>query len=1006
MKKKSNVIFWGFFVFIMSVLTVSASPGRFEQELSGENWRLWLDLDARWVDDDIYPPPVSIGSLPVNPPTIGWDKLEQIEAKAVSVPGTVEEYFWSANGNNVGTAGDYRGVSWWSTTFRLNPDLKGKTIFIAFESVNLRAEVFVNHQLIGYDVIGNTPFEIDTTRAVRFGSDNRLDIRITDPGGNFSWPAHTIFQWGKNMIPIVRGFGGITGKVTLRAVDAVYITDIFIRNKPKITEADVLVTVHNSANTTKNGKMTLKIHEWKNPANVIWEKEISETLHSGDKEVSFNVKASKAKIWNLLDPHLYTASVTFTSSDKADIDTMDRRFGFRWFDIGEKNGDQRLYLNGKRVFLMATVNRGYWAENGMYATPERAQKDIESSLALGYNSIAFHNAIGQPLLVQLADEYGLLCTGESGGYRINDEQGKPCPDAITRTLRREKLIRFIKRDRSYPSIIAYMLKNEDSNPADDDDFINMKIVRELDPTRILLYTGDCDRERREFANLDQHPLKLFFKPLDSTEYYYGWFDKHHWNRNPGYLDDYYRNPRNFMRLNVVDGDSTKHVPKDEIIFYGEEGAFGTMLRLGKIREEIYVKGNSDGWREGELVNWYDAYDTFLEESGFRSSYPTVDALTCALGENMHYFHGRIIENARISNVIDAYNLNGWASAATHSDIADAYRYPTSDPAILRYYNQPLYVAVKIRDKVLPSGSSPVADFYIVNEMNLKGKHTLTVDMSDPVGNQVFSKTFPVSILGGEEFGQLLVEGVEFPAVTHHGYYKICANISSNNDVKCSGYDDIFAVDYLGGNALSGNIAVVDSSGILRGFLQTSKGITVSDFTNESPQTDYIIVGSHDFRSIQRNLYTSIMEQVTNGATLIVLENADSWAQEFDSVYGYQSVQYSGSSHLGSRGRLFVGKSNYLKDLPVSQALGWEYQVFYRDDIWGLDMGRSGHETVVALAAQHRKDILTSVAQIPYGRGRIILSTLNIMTELKSKRPQSAIAKKLFLNFIECSVKGK
>ena len=74
------------------------------------------------------------------------------------MPGTVEEHFWGANGNPFGIAGDYRGVSWWSMTFPLDASMKGKCITIAFRSVNLRAEVFVNRRLVGYDVIGNTPF--------------------------------------------------------------------------------------------------------------------------------------------------------------------------------------------------------------------------------------------------------------------------------------------------------------------------------------------------------------------------------------------------------------------------------------------------------------------------------------------------------------------------------------------------------------------------------------------------------------------------------------------------------------------------------------------------------------------------------------------------------------------------------------------------------------------------------------------------------------------------------
>ncbi len=48
-------------------------------------------------------------------------------------------------------------------------------------------------------------------------------------------------------------------------------------------------------------------------------------------------------------------------------DSKSQRFGFRWFDIGEKDGDQRFYLNGKRVFILAAMTRGFWPKNGIFA---------------------------------------------------------------------------------------------------------------------------------------------------------------------------------------------------------------------------------------------------------------------------------------------------------------------------------------------------------------------------------------------------------------------------------------------------------------------------------------------------------------------------------------------------------------------------------------------------------------------------------------------------------------
>ncbi len=986
---------------LFSALAANAAPGRIERTISGEGWKLWLDKEAEWIDDDLYLPPLDIDRIPENPPTCGWDELYAIESLDVSVPGTVEQYCWSENGNFVGRAGDYRGVSWWSTEFTLDRSMQGKRILLDFECANLRAEVYVNGKLVGYDVIGNTSFQADATSAVDFGEANRLDVRITDAGGNFTWPAHIVFKWGDKTIPIVRGFGGITGEVKLVAVDDIRVDDIYVQNTPKPHTANVFTWLDNSSGSAKSGTVTVAIEDYRDSSNIIWEKTQKVSVPADGADFEFKVTASKAKLWGILDPNLYNAVVTFESDDGTVKDTMKRRFGFRWFDIGEKNGDQRFYLNGERVFIMANVHRGYWSTNGIFPTGEMVKKDVEIAIEMGFNAIAYHNAIGHPLLVKYADEYGLLATGESAGYRINDNDGKPVPDKLTRDIRREKLFRFVKRDRSCPSIIAYMLKNEDGNTPDDDDKANIAKVRELDPTRTVLYTGDCDRLRRQHEGLAKNPLKLFYKPYDDTDYWYGWFDKHHWNRYAGYMDDWcYRNPNNYMRLNSVDGDSTTTIKKDEIIFYGEEGAFGTMLTLGKIREELWRQGSSDGWRENEHIDWYEYWDRFLDESGYRSSYPTVDDLTIALGANMHYFHGRVIENARMSNIIDAYNLNGWSAAGTHTDLVDAYRNPTGDPSIIAYYNQPLYVAVKIRDKVMPTGTRPVADLFLVNEVNLKGRRTLVLELKSPSGETVFSESYNVTIKGGEEYGQLLVEEIALPAVAEHGYYTLNASIGKGKSVDCTGFDKLFAIDLTNGPGIAGKAALLDSSGKINALLKDTRGITLPEFEAGMKQMDLIIVGEHDFNAIRRSLYNDIMEQTANGARLIVLDNTELWASQWDNIHGYQCVQYNGEMNFGSNGRLFVGKSALLEGLPQSQSMNWEYQIFYRDRIKGLDIGRGGFETVVAEAAQNRKDIATTVARIPFARGEIIASRLDILPYLGSPMPQAAMASKMLLNFIE------
>ena len=171
------------------------------------------------------------------------------QGKLVHLPAVVEEHFWFRKDSSFetihGTAGDYKGVLWYVTSLEIPSALKGKRIVLSFESVRIRAEVYVNNNLSGYDCIGNTPFEADITKAVAFGKNNSIAVRITDPGGNFSWEDYFPDQWGNHKIPVSHGFGGITGKIKLIATDKTYIEDIYVRNQPMQFIADVDVSLSN-----------------------------------------------------------------------------------------------------------------------------------------------------------------------------------------------------------------------------------------------------------------------------------------------------------------------------------------------------------------------------------------------------------------------------------------------------------------------------------------------------------------------------------------------------------------------------------------------------------------------------------------------------------------------------------------------------------------------------------------------------------------------------------------
>lgn len=198
------------------------TAGRYTLSLDGGEWHLWQDKQAEWKNDKLFLPEdaTDLSLLPVNVPTGGWEQLNPANATAVQVPGTVEEY---CTVSSRPSPDDGAGVSWWFRTIKLPATLKGRRVLIHFESVRMRAEIYLDRKLVGYDMIGESPFDVDITEAVKPGEEQLLAVRVTHPGGNFHWQDFTEMNWGSYQIPPGRSFGGIIGRVRLDAVSPLFI---------------------------------------------------------------------------------------------------------------------------------------------------------------------------------------------------------------------------------------------------------------------------------------------------------------------------------------------------------------------------------------------------------------------------------------------------------------------------------------------------------------------------------------------------------------------------------------------------------------------------------------------------------------------------------------------------------------------------------------------------------------------------------------------------------------
>lgn len=808
-----------FLLCLLPLLSIQAQS-RMETDLSGKGWKLWQDKNASWENEELYLPGTNLESVKAASPTGGWTSLDA--GKDVSVPGTVEEYLQVIPGPE----GDLKGVSWWYRSVQIPAGRSSGKLLLRFEAARYRLEVFVNQKLVGYDLTGNTPFEVDITPFAKPGETILLALRITDPGGNYDWRDGDAVTWGKYKVPGGHAFGGITGRVKLIVCAPVYVTDIYVRNTPAITEILPQITIINSLAEEVQRNIVVRVVEKKNPAIEVSRLELKNIkLKPGENLVTTKMSAPLAKLWDLDNPNLYVCKVSIVDK-KNTIDEDSKTFGFRWFEPTGQGTDAMFRLNGKRIVIRTAISWGYWPVNGIYPTEEMAEKQIRIAKSMGQNMLSFHRCIGFPIVLEKADELGLLYYEEPGSYRSGQNPDNP----FGHTLMHEKVMRMVKRDRSHPSLVMFNLINEAGPVSEEQLKVHISDILDahrLDPTRLFTRTSAwCRTEEDEQA-------RIHVRANDTTVYWHGWYDFHHAGGPAVWNQDLYKGPMDYYNYTAN---------KKDIVFFGEEGALSTPPRLEKIKAALDASPNK-GWDGGMYLDWFNQFDGFLNRKNLRSSFPTVDALTVAMGNISIEHQGRKIEIIRLDNYTDGYAINGWESeiVENHSGVVDCFRNLKGDTALIAWYNQPLYVAVKTRKQIVEIKDTVVTDFYIINEKNLTGDFKLSITAKDPAGNEIFRKEVPVTITGGDVFGQLIAAAIEIPASATGGMHHIEVTLTDNSgNNKAVGREDFLAVDWRS-DKISGTGAVWEHNDILKNFLMKDKNTPVVDYSNNLKHLDWVVV---------------------------------------------------------------------------------------------------------------------------------------------------------------------
>ena len=191
-----------------------------------------------------------------------------------------------------------------------------------------------------------------------------------------------------------------------------------------------------------------------------------------------DIRAPEA--WRPGTPVLYDLNCIVRDRDGAVIDTVASYAGLREIQTA---GNQ-LLVNGEPVSLRLVLDQGFYPD-GIWTAPSDAalRRDIELSMAAGFNGARLHQKVFEERFLSWADRLGYLVWAESASWGLDyNSDGLPHRNFLS------EWSEIIRRDRNHPSIIAWTPFNETRIVSDPRAHQRVHedacaICRSLDPTR-------------------------------------------------------------------------------------------------------------------------------------------------------------------------------------------------------------------------------------------------------------------------------------------------------------------------------------------------------------------------------------------------------------------------------------------------------------------------------------------------------------------------------------------
>jgi exo-1,4-beta-D-glucosaminidase len=396
-----------------------------------------------------------------------------------SIPGTTYPLFSDFSNIMMPPGSPFRHAWWYRTELRLPAGFQGKTIWLSFDGINYRANVWMNGvEIVGRDQMAGTwrLFELDVTSAAKAGEMNALAVEVFPPRPRDL--ALTLVDWAP--MPPDKEMGiwrdvhlRATARIKLRHPAVLTTLDLPSTDRARLTVRAVLT---NAADQPVDGVVKGRIEDlaFEQPVHLA-ARETRTIRYTPDDFPQLNV--AHPRLWwpaQVGEQSLYPLDLTVEAGGQVS-DSAHIRFGIRQVTSRiDEHGHRLFQINGKNILIRGA---GYSFDMMLRSSPERQQDALNYVRDLNLNAVRMEGKLEDDHFFDLADEMGILML--PGWCCCDMWENWSEWDQETERIARESLRDQVQRLERHPSVLAW-LYGSDFAPPPKIERMYLQIFREED----------------------------------------------------------------------------------------------------------------------------------------------------------------------------------------------------------------------------------------------------------------------------------------------------------------------------------------------------------------------------------------------------------------------------------------------------------------------------------------------------------------------------------------------